>query len=226
MVAVLVDSSPTTFTLNGIPYFKNFLPVPSGNKIRIVNTYDSRLEILPLSDYTDFTIDGGSFGSVAALQAALLPVLFTRTSLAGITVAGEITNVVLSAGNVLTFTLADTSTVEIDLSALDQAQGLADHIADTGNPHNVTKAQVGLGNVDNTADAYKPISTLQQTALDGKQDKGYSFTNVSAPGDKTGLWVFGYGVAGINSGGYFQGRSNNANPSLDAHLDNGTKIYL
>ena len=34
-----------------------------------------------------------------------------------------------------------------------------DHIDDTNNPHQVTKAQVGLGNVDNTSDANKPISS-------------------------------------------------------------------
>ena len=33
-----------------------------------------------------------------------------------------------------------------------------------------TAAQVGLGNVDNTSDANKPVSTAQQTALDGKLD--------------------------------------------------------
>ena len=32
----------------------------------------------------------------------------------------------------------------------------------------LTKADVGLGNVDNTSDANKPISTVAQTALDGK----------------------------------------------------------
>lgn len=32
----------------------------------------------------------------------------------------------------------------------------------------LTKADVNLGNVDNTSDASKPISTLTQTALDGK----------------------------------------------------------
>lgn len=32
----------------------------------------------------------------------------------------------------------------------------------------VTKANVGLANVDNTADSAKPVSTAQQTALDGK----------------------------------------------------------
>lgn len=43
---------------------------------------------------------------------------------------------------------------------------IANHIADKANPHAVTKAQVGLGNVDNTSDAAKPISTATQSALD------------------------------------------------------------
>lgn len=40
------------------------------------------------------------------------------------------------------------------------------HIADKANPHQVTKAQVGLGNVDNTADIDKPISTAVSAAFD------------------------------------------------------------
>lgn len=44
------------------------------------------------------------------------------------------------------------------------------HIADKSNPHEVTKAQIGLGNVDNTSDLNKPISTATQTALNGKQN--------------------------------------------------------
>ena len=42
------------------------------------------------------------------------------------------------------------------------------HEADHSNPHVVTKAQVGLGNVDNTSDEDKPVSTAMQTALDDK----------------------------------------------------------
>ena len=42
------------------------------------------------------------------------------------------------------------------------------HIANTSNPHSVTKTQVGLSNVDNTSDANKPVSTATQTALDNK----------------------------------------------------------
>lgn len=46
---------------------------------------------------------------------------------------------------------------------------LNDHIADLDNPHETTKAQVGLGNADNTSDIDKPISTATQAALDTKQ---------------------------------------------------------
>ena len=45
------------------------------------------------------------------------------------------------------------------------AVDLTEHEQDTSNPHNVTKAQVGLGNVDNTSDADKPVSTAQATAI-------------------------------------------------------------
>ncbi len=47
--------------------------------------------------------------------------------------------------------------------------GKADvHIARDDNPHGVTKAQVGLGNADDTSDADKPISIATQSALDLK----------------------------------------------------------
>lgn len=44
------------------------------------------------------------------------------------------------------------------------------HINDKTNPHSVTKEQVGLGNVDNTSDINKPISTATQNELDLKQN--------------------------------------------------------
>ena len=46
---------------------------------------------------------------------------------------------------------------------------LSSHVANTSNPHSVTKAQVGLSNADNTSDANKPISTATQTALNAKE---------------------------------------------------------
>ena len=40
-----------------------------------------------------------------------------------------------------------------------------DHSQTTGNPHGTTKADIGLGNVNNTSDLDKPISTATQNAL-------------------------------------------------------------
>ena len=42
------------------------------------------------------------------------------------------------------------------------------HATDTNNPHAVSKTQVGLGNVNDTSDANKPVSTATQTALNLK----------------------------------------------------------
>ena len=41
----------------------------------------------------------------------------------------------------------------------------SDHFSNVANPHSVTKAQVGLSNVENTADAAKPVSTAQASAI-------------------------------------------------------------
>ena len=48
---------------------------------------------------------------------------------------------------------------------------LNNHILDYHNPHKVTKAQVGLSNVDNTSDADKPVSNATQTELDKKANQ-------------------------------------------------------
>lgn len=52
----------------------------------------------------------------------------------------------------------------------DPNAALQAHIGDTSNPHQVTKAQVWLGNADNTSDANKPISITTQIALSNKAD--------------------------------------------------------
>lgn len=42
---------------------------------------------------------------------------------------------------------------------------LSSHVTNKTNPHNVTAAQLGLGNVDNTSDMDKPVSTAQGAAI-------------------------------------------------------------
>lgn len=56
--------------------------------------------------------------------------------------------------------IADTGS---DVTALETK--VNNHIANKSNPHTVTKAQVGLGNVNNTSDADKPVSTAQAAAI-------------------------------------------------------------
>ena len=53
----------------------------------------------------------------------------------------------------------------VDLSSKGVKDSLDEHIADKANPHNVTKAQVGLGSVDNTADVDKPVSNAVRSAI-------------------------------------------------------------
>lgn len=79
-------------------------------------------------------------------------------------------------------------TLEVRVTPIDENayepsnSNIQGHIIDTSNPHGVTKAQVGLGNVDNTSDANKPISTATQNALNTKVDTS---TNQTIGGVKT-----------------------------------------
>ncbi len=99
--------------------------------------------------------------------------------------------------------IPDTAALETQSGAQDRADAaqaaaettaadaLALHAGATDNPHAVTKAQVGLGDVDNTSDADKPVSTAAAAALGEKldadvyQDSGRRL--VVAAGDVTDL---------------------------------------
>lgn len=48
--------------------------------------------------------------------------------------------------------------------------------------HTHTKAEAGLGNVDNTSDANKPVSSATQTALDGKAPSSHSHATSEVTG--------------------------------------------
>lgn len=64
--------------------------------------------------------------------------------------------------------LTDTS---LNASITSIQSSLDAHKSNTSNPHSVTKVQVGLGNVDNTSDLNKPLSTATQEALNRKLDE-------------------------------------------------------
>lgn len=78
---------------------------------------------------------------------------------------GNVANVdTTNASNITSGILADARIA----STIARDSELSAHTSSTDNPHVVTKAQVGLGNVDNTSDANKPVSTATQTALNLK----------------------------------------------------------
>ena len=71
--------------------------------------------------------------------------------------------------------------------ALGKANTSVAHPNDKSNPHNVTKEQLGLGNVDNTSDANKPVSTAQKEYVDahtGKKDNPHGVTKEQIGLDK------------------------------------------
>lgn len=61
--------------------------------------------------------------------------------------------------------------VRSDISNLDN------HVIDTDNPHKVLKSQVGLGNVDNTSDANKPVSIAQKKYIDESYANSNAYTD-------------------------------------------------
>lgn len=76
-------------------------------------------------------------------------------------VNGEQGAVVLDANDVGADPAGSASAVQTNLTT---------HASNISNPHSVTASQIGLGNVNNTSDLDKPISTATQSALNNKAD--------------------------------------------------------
>lgn len=82
----------------------------------------------------------------------------------------EIKNSITQAGQ------SSTAALNAEIQRAKEAEAtitsnLSRHTSDYENPHHVTKAQVGLDNVDNTSDINKPISTATQTELNKKANQ-------------------------------------------------------
>jgi len=75
----------------------------------------------------------------------------------------------------------DDDTVETSTfgNAMKLNVGNTSHNGSTSNPHGVTKAQVGLSNVDNTSDVDKPLSMAAANALGQKSNTTHNHTLAS-----------------------------------------------
>ena len=111
------------------------------------------------------------------------------TTLANLPTAGETGKIYVTTNDNKTYRWSGTAYTEISASLAlgttsstayrgDLGNAAYSHSKATGNPHGTTKAQIGLGNVDNTSDANKPISTATQTELDKKANSSQVLTNV------------------------------------------------
>ena len=73
----------------------------------------------------------------------------------------------------VTSLIQEFETIQQDLEDLgntvnENSSNISSHVSNKNNPHEVTKTQIGLENVDNTSDLDKPISNATQSALDLK----------------------------------------------------------
>ncbi len=123
----------------------------------------------PISTATQTALDAKASNTDLALKAPLASPTFTGT------VSG-ITKSMVGLGNVdnttdLNKPISTATQTALDAKASNTDLALKAPLASptfTGTVSGITKAMVGLGNVDNTTDLSKPISTATQTALDAK----------------------------------------------------------
>ena len=130
--------------------------------------------------------DGSLAGDVTGTQGA--------TSIEATTVTGKALTNYSSANG----TITATDTILTAINKLNGNDGLKANLASpsfSGNVTGITASMVGLGNVSNTSDANKPVSTAQQTALDLK-------ANLASPnftGNVTGITASMVGLGNVSN---------------------------
>ncbi|MDI9256316.1 hypothetical protein [Flavobacterium sedimenticola] len=140
---VIVNIDSQKFSLNGIPYFKNFtshVANPATGKVRIVNVYDSKLQLTDFEDFTQYSVNGVVHSSLANLISALLPVIYSRNTLGTIFVGNA--DRLLSVGAT---TVVENDVTIASASALIQGNIYTD--AD-GETFNVPFAAIGKIRID------------------------------------------------------------------------------
>jgi hypothetical protein len=152
--ATLLAGSNTSITFDDA---LQTITIASQGNVQSVNTKTGAV-VLTTTDISEGT---NQYFTTARVRAVVL----TGLSLA--------TNAVISATDTV---LSAFGKLQAQITA--NLSTLTSHTSNTSNPHSVTKAQVGLGNADNTSDANKPVSTATQTALNAKQATLVSGTNI------------------------------------------------
>jgi hypothetical protein len=121
----------------------------------------------------NLTIVDGDISNTAAIAQSKISGLVSDLSAKAPTASPTFTGTpTLPTGTIATTQTAGNSTTAVATTAfVTTANNLKANVASptfTGTVSGITKSMVGLGSVDNTTDAAKPVSTAQQTALDLK----------------------------------------------------------
>ena len=168
-----ISSKDTTYTAG------DNIAISNANAISVTGVYTSEEIDGLLADKADKT-------AVDNITTALNSKADKATTLAGYDISdAKIKNGTITLGENTITPLTSASDIPVD-----KITGL-------------TKASVGLGNVDNTSDANKPISTATQAALDAKQDVANLVTAIDSTSDDThypsAKAVYDYAQAGVTS---------------------------
>lgn len=142
----------------------------SGNAADLTGTLPSSV-LPPLAIKETFTV---------ASQAAMLALTAQRGDVA----------IRTDQSNKMYMLISDTPATLADWKLF---TGVGDVVSVAGKTGAVTlvKADVGLANVDNTADSAKPVSTAQQTAINGRMEKSQNLSDVANPATaRTNLSVY------------------------------------
>jgi len=122
-----------------------------------------------------------------------------------------------------THTESQVTNLVADLAAKASTTALNAHIANTSNPHSVSKTQVGLGNVDDTSDAAKPISDLTAIALGGKAATAH---NHAATDVTSGTFAIGRIPTGTSGSTVSLGNHNHPVSPVVVVLTDGATIAI
>ena len=104
-----------------------------------------------------------------------------------------------------------------------KVQGSLDEHKNTSNPHKISKSTIGLGNVDNTSDVNKPVSTAQATAIAdakkaGTDAKSAISTHTADKSNPHGVTAEQIGADPIGSASAVQKNLDDVEDKVDGHI--------
>lgn len=167
-------------TVNQLPNMSNYIPITHPSYSLTQNNVDylvymtntGMASLADLLNYIPLSQKGVANGVATLDSSGLVPAtqlpsyvddVLEFANLASFPTTGESGKIYVETDTNQTYRWSGSTYIQIASGAVQSVNGQTGIV-------NVTKADIGLGNVDNTSDVNKPISTATQTALDGKEN--------------------------------------------------------